>query len=624
LREILLRNLFEMRKHLIAIAYCLCCMTAQAQSLFRAQDDSLLPYGYHFQRWEKPFISTKTYYVDASKGSDTNAGTENKPFQTINKAAQVVKAGERVLIRAGVYCEKIVPQNGGESPEKMIVYQAFPNEKVIIKGSFIAQINQWDTLVAWHISEKGLSKPDNVQVLRYRFHGNEFNGYNPFGMMNIQHDRTWLDYKKVKMNAHFARRGMVFLNGVPIKQVEKSTQLVAEENGAFWTEHNGMTVYVRFPNGKTLKDFTVEFTNQEQVFAPETYGLGYIKLQGITFQHAGNGFPVPQRGMVSASRGHHWIIEDCTIEWANGTGLDLGNEQWSAVLQPILGYHIVRRCVIRNHGLCGMAAYQAKQYLVEDNLFENIGWQDAEHGFEAAAIKFHDAENLLFRRNIVRHIKHASGLWLDYLSNKNCRVTQNVFLDIVTARGAIYVEVSHNLCHIDHNVFHKTFSQYWISGDYGAGGNAFYTDGSDSIHFFRNFILDVENSGYGAYFNAERIVNGRGGISRHHKIYQNTFINCGKWAMELPNPYHYTNQNAFVIKSSPFLKMKYPEPSLLLNLAGWQQVFGFEANAVTIKLKEATIDTEKLLISFDADIDSDILPFAEKRLNKVSLDVRKK
>jgi hypothetical protein len=56
--------------------------------------------------------------------------------------------------------------------------------------------------------------------------------------------------------------------------------------------------------------------------------LGYIKIKGIHFKHAANGFPVPQRGAVSASRGHHWIIEDCIIEDVNSLGVDLGNEMW--------------------------------------------------------------------------------------------------------------------------------------------------------------------------------------------------------------------------------------------------------------------------------------------------------
>lgn len=44
-----------------------------------------------------------------------------------------------------------------------------------------------------------------------------------------------------------------------------------------------------------------------------------------------NGFPVPQRGLVSTNRGHHWIIEDNTLLWANGVSLDVGKEDWEAI-----------------------------------------------------------------------------------------------------------------------------------------------------------------------------------------------------------------------------------------------------------------------------------------------------
>ena len=47
--------------------------------------------------------------------------------------------------------------------------------------------------------------------------------------------------------------------------------------------------------------------------------------------------------------------------------------------------------------------------LVEDNLIEWCGWADAERGWEAAGAKFHLAHNLLFRRNVVRHMRHANA-----------------------------------------------------------------------------------------------------------------------------------------------------------------------------------------------------------------------
>ena len=42
------------------------------------------------------------YYV-ATDGSDSAAGTKDKPFATLNKANTVVHAGDTVWIRGGVY-----------------------------------------------------------------------------------------------------------------------------------------------------------------------------------------------------------------------------------------------------------------------------------------------------------------------------------------------------------------------------------------------------------------------------------------------------------------------------------------------------------------------------------------
>ena len=52
-------------------------------------------------------------HLDAS---DDNPGTKERPFKTINKAAQVLMPGERVLIGEGVYKEFVRPLRGGQAP----------------------------------------------------------------------------------------------------------------------------------------------------------------------------------------------------------------------------------------------------------------------------------------------------------------------------------------------------------------------------------------------------------------------------------------------------------------------------------------------------------------------------
>ena len=58
----------------------------------------LLPDGAEFKTWEAPLDFSRTYYVDGSSpaASDDNPGTRERPFATINRAAQALAPGERV------------------------------------------------------------------------------------------------------------------------------------------------------------------------------------------------------------------------------------------------------------------------------------------------------------------------------------------------------------------------------------------------------------------------------------------------------------------------------------------------------------------------------------------------
>ena len=77
-----------------------------------------------------PAPGSRYYYV-STRGSDAHSGTKGLPFQTISKAASVAKAGDVVLIQAGVYYEDVRPVHSGE-PEKYITYQNEGDGEVII------------------------------------------------------------------------------------------------------------------------------------------------------------------------------------------------------------------------------------------------------------------------------------------------------------------------------------------------------------------------------------------------------------------------------------------------------------------------------------------------------------
>lgn len=56
-----------------------------------------------------------TVYHVAKNGSDLNTGSAESPFLTINRAASVALAGNKVVVHAGVYRECVSPAHGGVS-----------------------------------------------------------------------------------------------------------------------------------------------------------------------------------------------------------------------------------------------------------------------------------------------------------------------------------------------------------------------------------------------------------------------------------------------------------------------------------------------------------------------------
>lgn len=120
-----------------------------------------------------------------------------------------------------------------------------------------------------------------------------------------------------------------------------------------------------------------------------------------------------------------------------------------------MGFDIIRHNVFRYCGIEGLGGTGGPEnVLVEKNLFEWIGWQDAARMSESGGTKMHRTRNLLFRNNVVRHIRHANGIWLD-IGNTNDRITGNVFADIPgdVNPHAVHIEGSDALNEIDNNIF---------------------------------------------------------------------------------------------------------------------------------------------------------------------------
>ncbi|MFC1604783.1 LamG-like jellyroll fold domain-containing protein, partial [Planctomycetota bacterium] len=82
--------------------------------------------------------SAATYYVSPYErvASDNNPGTEARPFKTIGKATPLLRPGDTLLIRAGIYRETVILSQSGTAT-KPIKIMAYPGDegKVIINAA---------------------------------------------------------------------------------------------------------------------------------------------------------------------------------------------------------------------------------------------------------------------------------------------------------------------------------------------------------------------------------------------------------------------------------------------------------------------------------------------------------
>jgi len=585
-----------------------------------SESSVVMPDGSLFEFWDDGTKYRKIYHVarENPSASDDNPGTKEKPFKTISKAASILLPREKVIVHQGVYREWVRPAHGGEGPERMIAYEAAQGETVRVLGSKLWQ-PEFKPTEGWSLGGNWTGR-----IWMADLPAEWFIGYNPFAVTNMSAEYTvftfprWSAEETRRMQL---KRGMIFADGQPLKQVFRITDLTRFD-GAFWVEDPGLRIHLRLFNDADPRSVQFEVVTREQVFAPEVRGLGYIRVSGFSFEHAANGVPIPQRGMISTSRGHHWIIENNTIRWANALGLDVGNESWHASRrssEKSLGGHIVRRNYVSDCGVCGIAGCGSVDHtLVEKNVIERIGGMNIERIWESAGLKFHRSNGVLIRRNVFRHVYHAPGLWLDYL-NRNSRVTRNVFVDIESIHGACFIEVSHEANAVDHNIFWD-IRPPTIPTAHPRMGSGVNVDTGEKCLVAHNLFGKIQGYAVNVHLmQAKRVVGGRVGLCRKHKVMNNIFVECPHRIFFSRSQDNESDGNLFDVRTdlTPWLHaaavpgieaqalpisfcIEHPEPEALLDLEAWQEYYGFDKNSAQAVI-HAELDPETLVLTISVE-----------------------
>jgi len=544
-----------------------------------------LPDGTLFETWEQPCVYSQTYHVAQKhrKASDDNPGTQDLPWKTLSKAAATLQPGERVIVHEGVYREWVSPERGGDGPDKMIAYETAAGDDVIVKGSDIWQPD-WKKEQGETVTWKATLDPEM------------FDGPNVFALENFPEQDDPDIWKRFPTNRLY--RGQLFADGLPLVQVPTFEQL-AEKPGRFWVEDDNLTVHVRLHKDAKPRRRKIEVTTREQVFAPAKHYLNYIRVSGFRMFHAANGvpIPIPQHGLLSASAGHHWIIEDCEIGYANTLGMDVGSQWYTFCDAEMYGHQIVRRNYIHNCGVCGACAWFINHdnptnlndgLLVEDNLFADNSWMPITLHCESGSLKMHYVQNSLFRRNVFLRTGHSASLWLDgYIHNT--RITQNFFYDAQHPRGlgSVFIEISEGPTLVDNNIVVQS------------GDNGFHQHDAERIAVLQN--LFAHGNGYGMHLVKGAPERVDPPYENHHRLFGNVVAGFKRWIMRANNTTH-SGSNVFAPKGAKL------DRTFCTHHDGEANEIGFEAwralgqgeNSVVADV-EVEFDLKHMTLDIDAD-----------------------
>jgi alpha-N-arabinofuranosidase len=330
---------------------------------------------------------SRTYHI-AKNGCDRNAGTEAAPFLTIQRAAELAQAGDRVIVHEGVYREWVRPQNGGWGEDSRIIYEAAAGERAVIKGS--EQITGWTHVkgTVWKVT-----LPEDL-----------FGGFNPY---RVPLGGDWfVDPKNYPVHP-----GEVYLNGKSFYEAAslekvmrpqkrfvsphetwggREEKILEPEQSVYqWfceSDENTTTIYANFQGADPNREL-VEINVRKFCFFPEQTGLNYITVRGFEMAHAATAWAPPtamQEGLIGPNWSRGWVIEDNIIHDAKCCGISIGKEastgqndftrfrvkpgyqnQLEAVFKARhtgwsrerIGSHIIRNNVIYDCGQAGLAGH---------------------------------------------------------------------------------------------------------------------------------------------------------------------------------------------------------------------------------------------------------------------------
>lgn len=358
------------------------------------------------------------FYVSPD-GSDENPGTEELPWQTIQKAADSVAFGSTVYIRAGTYYERINIKVSGASAQEPVIFRNYQNDRVIIDGSRSDASAQEDII---HIADQSFVRLIGLEI------ANNINNDPDYFVAGIgiwgKGEGIEIRNCKVYDIRYTGPAGKGGAHGIAVygrDGAEPVTGLVIDGN-EIWDIKCGYSEAVAL-NGN-VEGF--EFTNN---YVHDTDNIGLALIGNEMFgnepvcpveanNRARNGFvaynkmegnssasnPAYPKDDYSAGGIYADGAKDITIAYNTCAGNDIGIEVGCEARDKVCGGIVVRDNLIYGNNAAGIAAggYDAaKGWAADSRFLNNTLYNNDTKNLGRGEINVAKSRNLLFSSNIV-------------------------------------------------------------------------------------------------------------------------------------------------------------------------------------------------------------------------------
>ncbi|NCC52240.1 MAG: hypothetical protein EOM20_13625 [Spartobacteria bacterium] len=339
--------------------------------------------------------SAVDYYV-ATNGNDMATGQSTSfPWRTLRHAVNQVRGGDTVYVRGGTYRERVICTNTSASAGNRILITAYSNEVPEIKGSDI--VDGWEAHAgaiwkreAWPMNSQQVFA--NGQILQQIGWPNAYTATNAFSCDDYIYIPYGYSCADIDPVLHTIDIGVGITN-----MVENS----------FYYDAAVTTLYVWLQGDASPLDAAMEVSTRVCIFEARAEA-DFIDLKGFTLKHSSS-VTYTEFGWAAVVMGEHSTIEDCTVEWCDGSGLRIRSNGQAL------------RCRIGYNGNGGIASFVATNLLYSECSVYSNNYRDFDL-FYAFALKFQDGATGVIESNEV--VGNASpGIWVD-----TCRENQEVIV----------------------------------------------------------------------------------------------------------------------------------------------------------------------------------------------------